>query len=76
VTFTALVSTSCADREQAVRALQDQLRQTTARVAAGTPDWSTLVVQEPVEVADAQGRTRYLWLASAEAAQGWGLARP
>jgi hypothetical protein len=71
VTFNALVSTPGADREQAVLALWDQLRQTTARVAAGSPDRSTLVVQEPVEVADALGRPRYLWLATAEASQGW-----
>jgi hypothetical protein len=51
------------DRQSAVDGLRGQLR--IMAVAAGaTPDWTTLVVAGPVEMADAEDRTRFEWTAS------------
>ena len=51
------------DRQSAVDGLRDQLR--IMAVAAGaTPDWTTLAVAGPVEMAGAEDRTRFEWTAS------------
>ena len=54
------------DRQSAVDGLRGQLR--IMAVAAGaTPDWTTLAVAGPVEMADAEDRTRFEWTASVAA---------
>ena len=54
------------DRQSAVDGLRGQLR--IMAVAAGaTPDWTTLVVAGPVEMAGAEDRTRFEWTASVAA---------
>ena len=51
------------DRQLAVDGLRGQLR--IMAVAGGaTPDWTTLVVAGPVEMAGGEDRTRFEWTAS------------
>ena len=51
------------DRQSAVDGLRGQLR--IMAVAGGaTPDWTTLVVAGPVEMAGGEDRTRFEWTAS------------
>jgi hypothetical protein len=51
------------DRQSAVDRLRGQLR--IMAVAAGaTPDWTTLAVAGPVEMAGAEDRTRFEWTAT------------
>ena len=65
------------DRQSAVDGLRGQLR--IMAVAAGaTPDWTTLVVAGPVEMAGAEDRTRFEWTASVavRGATGFDLPDP
>jgi hypothetical protein len=51
------------DRELATDALRDQLR-IMALAAEATPDWATLDVAGPTEMAGTEDRTRFEWTAS------------
>ena len=51
------------DRARALDGLRGQLR-IMAMAAGATPDWTTLTVAGPDEVAGAQARTRFEWHAS------------
>lgn len=51
------------DRERAIDVLRDQLR-VMAAAEGGTPDWTTLTVAGPSEMAAAEEETRFEWAAS------------
>jgi hypothetical protein len=66
VTFHATVAHRVADRARAEVALRERLREMTAGACAGTPDWSSLVIQGPSEVTVAEGRALYVWMATVD----------
>jgi hypothetical protein len=71
VTFNATVAQFHADREHAVAGLREQLRACAAGACAGRPDWSSLVVDGPREVAGVSGRPLYVWMATVETSLGY-----
>ncbi|NEK59894.1 hypothetical protein GCU56_18730 [Geodermatophilus sabuli] len=74
MTFHATVAHRSCDREQAVAGLREQLRASAARASAGAPDWSSLVVGDPVPVTGDDDRTWYVWLATVETTLGHPVA--
>jgi len=64
VTFHATVAHLDADRERAGAALREELRTFTAAASAGTPDWSSLVIEGPTVVSDYRGEALYVWVAT------------
>ena len=66
MTFHATVAHRVADRAHAEAALREQLREMTASASAGTPDWSSLVIQGPSEVTVPEGRALYVWMATVD----------
>ena len=70
MTFHATVAHFHADREHAVAGLREQLRTCAAGASAGRPDWSSLVVDGPREVAGDSGRLLYVWIATVETSLG------
>ena len=64
VTFHATLAQIDSDRERAVAALREELRTFTAAAAAGTPDWSSLVVEGPTVVTAYRGDALYVWMAT------------
>ena len=64
--FTARFALPRLDESRAVAALRGELREQAA-ARWQVPDWSTLEVSGPVEVAGASGRVWYRWAATVEA---------
>ena len=63
--YKAAAALSHDDRSSATQALRGQLR--VMAVAAGaTPDWQTLQVIGPMEMAGAEARSRFEWTASVD----------
>ena len=62
------------DRERATAALRGQLR-LIALAGGGRPDWSTLVVEGPIEAPGLRGRTWFEWTASVNADGGRDLTK-
>jgi hypothetical protein len=63
VIYQAAAALPHANREFATHGLGGQLR-IMATAAGGTPDWTTLAVMGPTEVAGAPERARFEWTAS------------
>jgi hypothetical protein len=63
VVYRAAAALPHANREWAIHGLGVQLR-IMAMAADGTPDWTTLAVTGPTEMADAPERARFEWTAS------------
>jgi hypothetical protein len=63
VVYQAAAALPHANREWATYGLGGRLR-IMAMAAGGTPDWTTLAVTGPTEVADAPERARFEWTAS------------
>jgi hypothetical protein len=75
VIYRAAAALPHVNRMQALDGLRGQLR--IMAVAAGaTPDWATLEVAGPHEVADTQSPTRFEWHASVVVHGGTRLSRP
>ncbi len=67
MTWTATAAYPYVNLDRATCGLRGQLREIAAASGAGTPDWSTLVVEGPVEFTGAHGRSWLVWTAEVEA---------
>ncbi len=74
VIYRAAAAYPCVDVEQATTALREQLR-LMALAGGGTPDWSTLRVQGPIESTRQHGPTLFEWTATLSADGGRDLTR-
>ncbi len=68
-TYQAATALPYDDLVRATAGLRGQLRPM-AIADGATPDWSTMVVQGPVEVTGLHGATWYKWTATGEARSG------
>ena len=72
--YRATAALPYSNRELAVARLREQLR-VMARAGGGSPDWSTLDVEGPIEAPGIRGRTWFEWSATVDSDGGRDLVR-